>query len=180
MIRILSCLAITIAMAFWMMSMGATPGIERYDILQLVAVGNLAIGIGVLLVGFTTLTFAGEDVRNKKLAEHGVIFGTLIAGFGLGILPLVPEKVIILPLCVAISFALARISLKAFQATSDAGSAGTWSVMQMTCGGFASIWALASGWTWVQAGSLLLACFIASCAIAFVRPARSGPLPVTG
>ncbi len=178
MIRILSCLAITIAIAFWMMALGATPGVERFDTLQLVASSSLVIGVGLTLVGFVAMTYAG-DVRNKKLAEHSVVFGLLVAAFGLGIFPLFPEKVFAVPACALLSFAMARISFKSFRATNEFGSAVVWPIMLMAGTGFASIWALASGWTWVQAGSLFLIGIAASCVSAFARPAHREPMSAT-
>ncbi len=180
MLRILLCLAATSAIAFWMTAAGSVPGAESYDVLQLVGASGLIIGIGLILVGFVTMTYAGDDVRNKTLSEHFVIFGLLVAAFGLGIYPFIAEKVFVVPLCAALCFAMARISFKAFRPATASGSGGYSAVMLLAACGYASVWAVAAGWGWIQAGSFILVGIPAAFIAAFARTAQPQPMPVAG
>ncbi|HWH16617.1 MAG TPA: hypothetical protein VNU25_03470 [Candidatus Paceibacterota bacterium] len=180
MLRILLCLAITVAIAFWMMAVGSTPGFERYDNLELVGASGLIIGLGLIIVGFVTMTYAGDDVRSKALAEHLVIFGLMVAAFGLGIYPFIAEKVFVVPLCAALCFAMARIALKAFRPAGATGSGSYSAVMLLAACGYASVWAVAAGWSWLQAGSFILVGIPAAFIAAFAHAARPQPMPAAG
>lgn len=176
--RYIACVAATAVLAFAMVAFGATSGVTNYDILQFVAAAVMATGIGVLLVGFVSMTYSMRPTE-KVFNEHLVIFGLIIAGFGVGIFPFITQKVFIVPMCAVISFAIMRIAIMVHRNTAI-GLRRYSPVFLTTACGFASVWALAAGWGPVQAASFMVVGIPAAMIHANTGRTERAPMPVTG
>jgi hypothetical protein len=176
--RYIVCVAATAVLALVMVALGASPGVTNYDTLQLSAAAIMATGVSVLLVGFVSMTYSATPIE-KVLNEHLIIFGLMIAGFGMGIFPFIAEKVFIVPLCAAISFAMMRIAIKMRRDTAIGQRRYSPVFLTAACG-FASVWALAAGWELLQASSFMVVGIPAALIHANTGRTQRDLMPVAG
>lgn len=176
--RYIVCVAVTAALALFMVALGASPGVTNYDTLQVTASAIMGVGIAALLVGFVSMTYSATPTE-KVFNEHLVIFGLMIAGFGMGIFPFYTEKVFIVPLCAAICFAIMRVAIMV-RREAAIGMRRYSPIFMVTACGFASVWALAAGWGLLQAVSFMVVGIPAALIHANTGRAVRDPMPATG
>lgn len=176
--RFIALIGLLAFVAFSLMSLVADSGVPEFGTLKTVATTIVFLGVGGMLLGVLAMTFS-TTATDKAYCEQTAMAGLVVAVFGAGIFPVMPEKWLMIPACFLLSLAIARIAVR-FQKTSLLGHARYSPVLLAMITGFASVWAAAAGWGWLQSASFMLVGIPAALIIVNARAEQPEPIAVAG